>query len=99
MVQIEGGSFYRLCLLIEYCVSGSSNEEAAEEEEVEAMALQKRLAAALHEEDFEVSQIHDAKTATIDKSDQKENDANLVCCYSTECLYCCLLGNCHKRSD
>jgi len=67
-----------LCLVIEYCVLGSSNEEAAEQEELEAMALQKRMVAALREEDFEVTQIPDIKTPTINKSDKKQNNANLV---------------------
>lgn len=43
------------------------------------MALQKRMAATLHEDDFEVAQIHDInKTSTINKSDGKQADTNLV---------------------
>ena len=76
-----------MCLLIECGAPGSSNEEAAKQEEVEAMALQKRMAAALHEEDFEVSQIHDIKIATISKSDKNENDINLVCLSFYLCVF------------
>ena len=42
------------------------------------MALQKRMAAALDEKDFEVSQIDDF---TINKSDKKQSDTNLVSFY------------------
>lgn len=57
-------------------LGGSGNEEAAEQEEIEAMALQKRMVAALDEKDFEVAQIHDV-TATVNKPDKKQNDTNL----------------------
>ena len=52
------------------------------------MALQKRMAAALDEKDFEVAQIHDV-TATVNKPDKKQNDTNLVS-YCCNCLniYC-----------
>ena len=63
---------------MKHYVLGSSNEEAAEQEELEAMALQKRMAAALREDDFEVTQLDDDKTPTINKSDKKQSDTNLV---------------------
>ena len=69
-----------LCLLTECCVPGSSNDEAAEQEEVEAMALQKRMAAALREDDFEVAELDNDKTITIDNSDKKQTNTNLVSC-------------------
>ena len=59
---------------------GSSNEEAAEQEEIEAMALQKRMAAALREDDFEVAQLDNDTIPTINKSDKKQTNTNLVSC-------------------
>jgi len=50
---------------------GSSNEEAAEEEELQAIALQKRMAATLQEEDFEMAQLIDSKSTTAVKPAKK----------------------------
>lgn len=88
-----------MCLLIKCCVPGSSNEEAAEQEEIEAMALQKRMAAALREDDFEVAEIDDDKTPTISKSD-KRSDTNLVSCHFVNISFVTFLsGNRHSRSN
>lgn len=38
------------------------------------------MAAALREDDFEVAQLDDDKTPTINKSDKKQTDTNLVSC-------------------
>jgi len=46
---------------------GSSNEDAAQEEELQAIALQKRMAATLQEEDFEVAQLIDSSSTTAVK--------------------------------
>ena len=57
-------------------LTGSSNEEAAEEEELEAIALQKRMAAALQEEDFEVAQLVDTNpTAAVKPAKKTASDA------------------------
>lgn len=66
------------------------------------MALQKRMAAALREEDFEVAQFHDFKMSTTDKkSDKVQSDTNFVSYYPTlqQLLSSFLAGNCHSRSD
>ena len=53
------------------------------------MALQKRMAAALDEKDFEVSQIDNV---TVNKSDKKQSDTNLVS-YCHNCLtYIFIMG-------
>ena len=62
-----------------FAVPGSSNEEAAEQEEIEAVALQKRMAAALREDDFEVVEVdNDTMMPTTRESDKKQTDTNLV---------------------
>ena len=73
-----------------YVVLGSSNEEAAEQEEIEAVALQKRMAAALREDDFEVVEVdNDTMIPTTRKSDKKQSDTNLV---SLHLIWVCLLS-------